>query len=252
MSKVKIEQEIRKGVSQGFGEKSRTKYTVPVDLLVSHAKNGSLEALWAFFKAKADYPRGYAPKKEIKKFKAIVASGLAREGKTHIHFVKNSSFKGKLLVTIEHWMLNERPQDIAFMLLQSYFLRTQSLKGRRKHEIIRNIRMVCKDDSGGVCLDIMAGYFGKTKQWASWMRKRLEKRGWCSYTRRHKQVSKEEVAVAKEIGLGGLYSFRHGFRVKEITSSCNQAYLPVFKRVYSLDIKSSAEKYESMKREGKS
>lgn len=202
------------------GKKNTSVQDISVGLLRKHASSGTLKVLWEWLNIKAKGCNGSVKKSETKHWKKMVSSGLAREGKTHIHLLPNRIFITGETVSIQGWMLAEKPSDVVYLILQAWFLRASTLKGKRKAQIIRNIRLVSNENHGGVCLEKMASFFGKTKQWASQMRRRMTDKGWCNYKRRFTKVGEDELYFANVDGDPGRYARHYGLPVKELVSAC--------------------------------
>lgn len=193
--------------------------------MVKAAREGTVKQLMMLLRLKRDNPgKAALPKKDVPKWRALVKAGYAREGKTHIHL---SALTGRgLTVKIESEWLDLDPLTVAFMVLQAYLIRCVSLTGRTRQARRRNLRLVGNENSGGVCLDMMAGMFGKTRQWASWMRRRIEKAGFAVYSRRWVACSESEAYICKQVGQAGRVS-RGGYR--EVASRARLTVHPLFR-----------------------
>lgn len=193
--------------------------------MVKAAYEGTCKELMLLVQLKFDHPgKAALPKSEVKGWKGLVRTGYAREGRTHIH-LKSFNKRGLTVKIKEEW-LSQDPNMIVFMVLQAYKLRCLSLSGRTRGAQKRNRRLVANENSGGVCLDMMAEMFRKTKQWASWMRKRIEKAGWAVYSRRWVECSEADAYACKMVGEGGRVS-RAGKR--EVASQARLMVHPHFK-----------------------
>jgi hypothetical protein len=73
-----------------------------------------------------------------------------------------------------------------------------------------------------MCNELLGAAFNRTKTWASKMRRRLEKAGFCAYERRFSWATNEEAQVARLIGYGDRYIEvkKAGKYLKEHVSAC--------------------------------
>lgn len=202
--------------------------SLPLSQLVKAARENKVRQLMMLIRLKMEHPGKAALRKaDVPKWKQIVKAGYSREGRTHVHLA--SFNKRGLTVRIKKEWLDQDPLTVAFMVLQAYKLRCVSLTGRTRQARKRNLRLVVNENSGGVCLDMMAAMFGRTRQWASWMRRRIEKAGWAMYSRRWVACSESEAYICKQVGQAGRVS-RSGFR--EVASRARLNEHPLFKWSY--------------------
>ena len=208
--------------------------------LLGCAKQDTLKDLWRAVEWKLYAgSRGAIQKSECPDWQTLVDTGFARDGITVIHLAR-LNLGGQTFLFERDW-LDLHPMMIAALIVQAYFLRVLDLRGRSQEARDRQRRLVCKLDSGGMCLDLLAAAFNKGKHWASKMRKRLSDAGWCSYKRRFSWATELEECVARLIGESDRYikvgkAQRY---LKEHTSSCvilkgvefKSLFTPFWKRV---------------------
>ncbi len=213
-----------------YPENSKTpkKQVVGISVFFQAAGKKNEKALWEYLKTRF---RGwaYAKKSTLRHWRQMVELGLAREGKSTIHFVRNEELRKGATVVITEDMMEMDAVEAAYMIIQAYYLRTQSLTGKKRHARLRNLRLVSKVDCGGVCLEHMAAAFSRTKAWASQMRRKMERNGWCSYKRRYEIVHESEAQVASHIGLEGRYRKKNNVWTRELTSLCSTVWEPRFR-----------------------
>jgi hypothetical protein len=202
---------------------------VGMGIVLKAADQNGLKALWEYLQLRF---RGwsYARKDDVRHWKKIINLGLAREGKDTIHFIRNEELRqeGASFVVTEE-MMAFNPVEAAYLLVQAHYLRTISLTGRKLRQRKLNIRLVSNENCGGVCLDHMASVFNRTRSWASLMRRKMEKNGWCAYKRRYTDVTLPEAQCATRLGIGGKYHEGKGQWKREIVSGCKLIWSPFFK-----------------------
>ena len=208
---------------------------VSYDTVKNCAKQNTLKILfkaikWKIIASKAG--RGSISQEECPDWKVLVEYGFARDGKANIHL--NSLNIEGIAVRFDEAMLADDPKMVVANIIQTFFLRPLGLGGRTKATRMRHRRLVSNPDSGGMCLEYLAAAFNRTISWASKMRKRLVKAGYCIYDRRFSWASKIEGDLAKIIGLGDRYiDVKKAQKyLKERVSLCTQLMPVEFKIPY--------------------
>lgn len=222
---------------------------VSVQMLKNCARGGSIKQLfkaieWKFYAGS----RGAISKDECPDWAMLVLYGFAREGNTHIH-LNNLDLGGHVVLFEEGWLKHD-PMMIAAWIIQAYFLRMAYLDGRGKAGRKAHLRLVSKLDCGGMCVELLAAAFCKTKSWASKMRRKLEKAGFCTYKRRFTWASSKEAQAARLAGEGDRYIEvgKIGKYLKEHVSECTMLAGLDFRAPYRGKLgKSSLEAYAMKK-----
>ena len=204
---------------------------VSVQVLKNCARHGSLNQLWKAVEWKMYAgSRGAISKDECPDWAMLVEYGFAREGKTHIH-LETFNLGGNTFL-FRAGYLDQNPVVVAAWIITSFFLNIAKIGGRTIEARKRHLRLVSNLDCGGMCNDLLAAAFNRSKSWASKMRRKLELAGLCTYKRRFTMASKEEGDVAKLIGEGDRYiptGAKCGKYLKERVSQCTTILEPEFK-----------------------
>lgn len=121
-------------------------------------------------------------------------------------------------------------RTICFWVIMVFHLRIHGSQTRSQQKGRRHLQPC--EHNGGVSLSLIAKWFGRTKQWASYMRRKCEAEGLLRFSRRYKQVPRWE-AEAREFceDLSPVFYLPgKGSRLfREITSRCTVLYNVEFK-----------------------
>jgi len=227
---------------------------VSIQLLKNCAKAGTVKQLFKAVKWKLYAgSRGAISKDECPDWAMLVLYGFAREGKTHIHLETLDLGGDTFLFKAEY--LNQNPVVIAAWIITAFFLNIAKIGGRTIESRKAHLRLVSNLDCGGMCNDLLAAAFNRTKSWASKMRRQLEQAGLCTYKRRLTVVSKEEGDIANLIGEGDRYirtGAKCGKYLRERVSECITISEPEFKSPWMPRFKPDGNDLESyLKRKGR-
>lgn len=247
MSKVETTTEIRKGVSQGFGEKNRTK--VPVQLLFQCARFKRFErGLQAYLKVKMQTARVQLLKKEMKDWQSALRLGLVFEdpnnnrkiylksykdfSKVRVEFTRNdietNLFAAVNAVIIQYGLvIQEGARD------NSGGLPKEGKINRKQRELKPSVH------NNGMSLSLMANATGRSKSSCSRARRKIEAAGLGVFTRRSILIShaagdeRQRVLSDDHGGNGYLWTDGEGRLYKEITSLAAISYYTFcYKKIY--------------------
>ena len=165
--------------------------------------------------------RDYIAKSECKNWLEIVSAGYAYESTNHIHFHKLKRDTTGNEVRIDTRYLSLPPVESLVLLVHAFYLRISEIPGRKRTSRLAHLRLLGSRHRGGMCLTELARFFNRTKQWASQMRKKLEKLGLCSFKARWQTSKVEDVMTEFILETEKFVLLRDGKRVKRrLTSLC--------------------------------
>ncbi len=184
----------------------------------------AMHALWAYARAKRLSQQtgwGAIPKGMCPYWRLLVRHSFAKDGNTHIHLKKSIGDGASRYVAIPLSLLDVDPITATAYVVQHLFLRVAHLHGQSMGARERNRRLGANANCGGMALHLLAGAFGRTKQWASYIRRKMERAGLCVFQRRYREMSAEEAKAARYFGSTAHFA-TGGRGFEELVSECTE------------------------------